>query len=144
MGVESTFSIGIGTPLDFKGRSHHFLQALGSIGGGFDGRTASGMVVAGADLDYIYWAEPRLDVRAGAHFSYVQPAKDGSEKLYGAGAHIGILPALVQLESSWMAPQLVLGPEFRLTYLWSDPPGAARTLFSLPLVAELNLLAAGD
>src|SRR4051812_34593961 len=70
VGVESTLSLGIGMPLDYRGRSHHFLQAQASTGGGLDSQTKGGMVALGTALDYIYWAEPKLDVRVGAHFAY--------------------------------------------------------------------------
>src|SRR5262249_8817023 len=57
VGVESALSIGIGMPVDFHGRSHHYLQALSSLGGGLDGRSRSGEFLAAVGLDYIYWAE---------------------------------------------------------------------------------------
>ena len=69
-GFESMFSLGIGMPLDFHGRSHHYAQARAALGGRLDGRTARGMFVVAGDVDYIYWAEPHLDVRAGLRASF--------------------------------------------------------------------------
>lgn len=145
VGVESTLSLGGGMPLDYHGRSHHYVQALGSVGGGLDGRTASAMFVAAGGLDYIYWAEPTLDVRVGARFAYrAIPDAVSPTKLYGLGSHLAILPMVVKSDYGWSVTHLCLGPELRLEYLWSDPPGLGRGMFSLPLVLELNALMAGD
>jgi hypothetical protein len=149
-GVESALSFGLGMPLDFHGRSHHYLQALASLGGGGVGGRSGGQPMAGAFLaaagvDYIYWAEPRLDLRAGARFTFRQlsPAADGT-RLFGLGGHLGILPMVKKNDAGWLLMHLCLGPALRMEALWSSPPGGAQALFSLPLILELNLLAAGD
>jgi len=144
-GFSSALALGIGMPLDFHGRSHHFLQALGSVGGGLDGRTRSGAFVGSAGIDYIYWAEPVLDVRAGmrASFEELKPGAGGAS-LRGVGGQLGILPMVAQNNANWLVMHLCLGPEARVEALWSSPPDRVRSLFSLPLVLELNLLAAGD
>jgi hypothetical protein len=144
-GFESTFSIGIGTPVDFNGRSHHYIQTLGSIGGGLDGATSSGSFVSTLSLDYIYWAEPIMDIRTGLRFAYRStPGVDDSPLLYGFGGQIGVLPIVVGADGSWLPVHICLGPELRLEHMWSNPDGHDRSLFSLPLVAEINFLAAGD
>jgi hypothetical protein len=145
VGFESTFSVGMGLPLDYSGRSHHFVQALGAAGGGLDGRSRKGMSVVGADVDYIYWVERRLDVRAGLQYEYRSvPGVPGGLSLHGFGGHLAILPVVKGDESSPIVAQFCLGPALRISGLWSAPPGAGRTLFALPLIAELNLLMAGD
>jgi hypothetical protein len=144
-GVESTVGLGIGTPLDFHGPSHHYLQALGSVGAGLDARTRAPSLVTTGGLDYLYWADPRLEVRAGLRFSYrrVEDAP-APTSLYGFGGHIGILPVVVGNASGPGAYHLCLGPELHAEWLTSDPAGASRALLSLPLVAELTVLTAGD
>jgi hypothetical protein len=146
VGAEGRFSLGIGWPLDFRGRSHHFIQGLTSIGGGRDGQTGKGMVTAGTAIDYIYWAEPRMDVRVGTHFAYrkVPPGGPISTSLYGIGGHLGLMPIVWGNDSSWAVQHFCIGPELRLEYMASDPSGSSRGLFSLPLVTEFNFLAAGD
>jgi hypothetical protein len=142
-GFESTISLGLGMPLDYSGRSHHYVQAMGSLGGGIDTRDASGLFITAASLNYIYWAEPSLDVRAGLRFAYRAPGS-GRPSLYGFGGHLAILPVVVGDASGWAAAHFCLGPELRIESLWGSPPGDERVLFSLPLAAELTLLAAGD
>jgi hypothetical protein len=144
-GFESTISLGLGMPLDYSGRSRHYVQAMGSLGGGTDTRDESGLFITAASLNYIYWAEPVLDVRAGLRFAYRDPVPDsGRPPLYGFGGHLAILPVVVGDASGWAAAHFCLGPELRLESLWGGPPGDPRLLFSLPLAAELTLLAAGD
>ena len=144
-GVESALSLGIGMPLDYHGRSHHYLQGLASLGGGLDGPSRSGEFLAAVGADYIYWAEPTLDVRAGGRYSFRKLGEAaGGTNLHGFGGHLGILPMVTQSDGNWMVMHLCLGPEARVEALWSSPPAAVRSLFSLPLVLELNLLAAGD
>lgn len=140
-GFESLVSLGVGLPLDFRGRSHHFIQARAAVGGGVDGQTARGMFVAVTDLDYIYWAEPRLDLRAGLRLSY---RNTGDAKLFGLGGRLGLLPIVHGDDANWLVWHFCLGPELRIESLWSDSTGAQRGLFSVPLIAELNFLAAGD
>ena len=144
-GVESTFGVGVGTPLDFHGASHHFLQATGSVGGGLDGRRRTAALVTTGGLDYLYWAEPRLEVRGGLGLSYRRVGGAGAPtQLFGFGGHIGILPVVVGNASGPGAYHLCLGPELHAEWLHSDPPGASRALLSLPLVVELTVLTAGD
>lgn len=144
-GFESTLSIGAGMPLDYSGRSHHYVQALGSFGGGYAGTTAAGVLETAATVDYIYWAEPSMDVRVGSRFTYrTTPGNDTAPSLYGLGGHVALMPIVWGDDNSWMLVHFCLGPELRLERLWSDPSGGARGLFSAPLVAEFNLLAAGD
>jgi hypothetical protein len=144
-GVESTVGLGIGTPLDFHGPSHHYLQALGAAGGGLDGRTRAAALVTSGSLDYLYWAEPRLEVRTGLRFSYHRvEGVSAPTSLYGFGGHIGILPVVVGNAPGPGAVHLCLGPELHAEWLTSDPRGASRALLSLPLVAELTVLTAGD
>lgn len=142
-GFEATLSLGVGMPLDYAGRSHHFIQALGTIGGGVESQGKKAEVVTGIDVDYIHWAEPKFDLRAGMHFDFRSvPSLD--TKLYGFGGHFGIMPALFADNGNWIVSHFAIGPELRIGRLFGDPGDASRTLFSLPLVFELNLLAAGD
>jgi hypothetical protein len=144
-GVESTVGVGVGLPLDFHGPSHHFLQATGSLGGGLDGRTKTAELVTTGGLDYLYWAEPRLELRGGLRFSYRRaPGDPAPSELFGFGGHIGLLPVVVGNASGPGAYHLCLGPELHAEWLHGDPPGASRALLSLPLVAELTVLTAGD
>lgn len=141
-GVESLLALGLGMPIDYGGRSHHFVQGLGFVGGGFDGRERAGELVTGAGIDYIHWAEPKMDIRAGARFAY-RDIK-GEARAFAMGGHFALMPMVMKDDSGWMALHLGLGPDLRIEYLWGDPRGENRTLFSLPLVLELNLLAVGD
>lgn len=144
-GFESTIGLGIGLPLDYHGPSHHFLQATGSIGGGLDGASRTGALVTTAGLDYLYWAEPRLEVRGGLRFSYRRVAGEGAPtELTGFGGHLGLLPVVVGNVGPSSAYHLCLGPELHAEWLHSDPPVASRALLSLPLVAELTVLTTGD
>ncbi len=144
-GFESTVGIAVGTPLDFHGPSHHFLQATGSLGGGLDGRTRTGMLVTTGGLDYLYWAEPRLELRGGARLAYrVVEGDPAHTKLFGVGGHLGILPVVAGNASGPGVYHLCLGPEIQVEWLHSDPAGSSRTLLSLPLVVELTVLTAGD
>jgi len=140
-GFEVALGGAIGMPLDYRGRSHHFIQVRPSIGGGLDGATRRGMVVAATDVDYIYWAEPRMDVRGGLRLSY---RRVEDTKLYGLGARLGLLPIVTGNDGSWLVAHLCVGPELRFENLWGDPGSASRGLFSVPLVIEGNFLAAGD
>jgi hypothetical protein len=146
-GFESMLTLGVGTPLDFHGRSHHFFQAASSVGGGMDSQTKKASVLLAQDFDYIYWAEPRLDVRAGMRLSFrsVPAADQGSGvKLYGFGAHMAFMPIVWHHDGGWLVSQFNIGPDLRLDYLWSDPGGYSRGQFSVPLGFELNGLGAGD
>ena len=149
-GVEAALSFGVGWPLDFHGRSHHYLQGLASLGGGGVGGRGAGQPTAGAFLaavgvDYIYWAEPTLDLRAGPRFTFRQLSDAAGEaKLFGLGGQLAILPMVKKNDAAWLLTHLCLGPAFRVEALWSSPPGDTQALFSLPLILELNWLAAGD
>jgi hypothetical protein len=103
------------------------------------------MFVAAQDFDYIYWAEPRLDVRAGLHAAF-QSVTSGtaSASRGGGGAHVGVLPMVYANGASWLVTHVCVGPELRGEVLSGNPAGGALGLFSLPLVTELNLLGAGD
>jgi hypothetical protein len=139
-GFESTLALGVGLPLDFHGRSHHFIQARAALGGGYDGESRGGVLVTAADVDYIHWAEPHMDVRAGLRLSY---RSTSDAKLYGLGARLGLLPIVLHHDGGWLVSHLCVGPELRFEHLWSDQ-GTTRGLFSLPLVLEGNFLGAGD
>ncbi len=145
VGVESTLSFGLGWPLDFHGRSHHFVQARGAVGGGLDRQAEQPVFLVSGELDYLYWAEPELDVRFGLHFGHRKvfdsPAASDS---HAFGAHAAVLPIVLTWPSSVMVPQLVLGPELRADYVWSDAKLPSRAIVSLPFVIEASLLAAGD
>lgn len=144
-GFESTLSLGLGMPLDYIGRSHHYVQAMGSLGGGLDTRDANALFISAASFNYIYWAEPSLDIRTGLRFSHRNRLPDaGKPGLYGFGGHLAILPVVIGDASGWAVAHFCLGPELRLESLWGSPPGDERLLFSLPLAAELTVLMAGD
>lgn len=144
-GVEATFALGLGTPVDFRGPSRHYLQALGTAGGGLDARTGGRVVVARADLGYLHLATPSLALRAGLGFVYhhVQGDADG-RALYGVGAHLGVLPVVKSPAPGVILKNLSVGPELRVDYLWSGAAAASHGQLSLPLVVEFDLLAAGD
>lgn len=145
VGVESTLSIGIGWPLDFQGRSHHFVQARGAVGGGLDRAAEQAVFLTSGELDYIYWAEPKLDLRLGLHVGLRKLlASTSAAESHAIGAHAAVLPIVLTWPSSWMVPQLVIGPELRADYVWTDATTPSRTIVALPLVIEGNLLAAGD
>jgi hypothetical protein len=57
---------------------------------------------------------------------------------------VGALPTLYENNGGWLLFHVCLGPELRMEYRWGDAVGTGGGLFSLPLVAELNFLAAGD
>jgi hypothetical protein len=143
VGAVSTLSLGLGLPVDFHGRSHHYVQGLASVGGGRDGATGAGMAVVSADLDYVRWVEPTLDARAGFHFAYQNLPGNGTSR-YGGGAHAALLPMVYQDDTTWIVTHLCVGPELRAEVLSGNPAGGALGVFSLPLVIELNLLGAGD
>jgi hypothetical protein len=139
-GVESTASVGIGMPVDFHGRSHHFVQGRAALGGGLDGRTRSGEVVAAGQVDYIYWAEPRLDLHTGVRLAYRQVG--GDQRTGGVGGTLDVLPIVAGDDGGWLIRHFTVGPELRAEYLWGA--GGSRGLFALPLVLDLSFLAAGD
>lgn len=144
-GFESTFSVGIGLPLDYSGRSHHYLQTAGALGGGLEPRAAAGEFVSATSLNYIYWAEPSMDVEAGLRFAYRSvPSVDEAPSLFSLGGRLALLPIVLGSDGSWMLAHFCVGPELRLEQMWPSDGGDARALFSLPLVIALNLLAAGD
>jgi hypothetical protein len=63
--------------------------------------------------------------------------------LFGVGAHLGIMPVLWD-DGTWIIPQFCIGPEIRVDQSWDSHTDKARSHFVIPLVFELNLLAAGD
>jgi hypothetical protein len=140
VGFEGALSLGLGLPLDYRGRSHHFFQARPGIGGGVEPASHAPMVLAHADVDYVYWAEPRMDVRAGMRLSY-RGTRDA--KLWGFGGRLGLLPMVWANDGNWLVSHLCVGPELRLEHVSADP-GGGRGIFSVPLVVEGNFLAAGD
>jgi hypothetical protein len=145
-GAVGTLSLGFGFPVDFgKGRSHHYVQVLGGVGGGRDGATGGGMVAAALDVDHIYWNESRFDTRAGLHLAY-QGFPDKGTARYGGGAHAAIVPMVYQDDRSWLVTQVCVGPELRADVLSGNAGnnGGALGVFSLPLLVELNFLPAGD
>lgn len=144
-GVEASFALGFGTPLDFRGASRHYLQALATAGGGLDARTGGRVVIARADLGYLHLPTPSLMLRTGLGFVYhnVQGDPDGLA-LYGVGAHLGLLPVVLSPPPGVILKRLSVGPELRADYLWSSAAGATHGQLALPLVAEFDLLVAGD
>ncbi len=145
VGVETTFGLGIGTPVDFRGRSHHFLQVMPSLGGGLDSRTHKGIFRLAGDVDYLYWASSSMDVRTGLRLSYrTIPGAPEAAGLYGVGGHLAFLPVVSGDEEGWLVRHFCIGPELQVEYLWSDPAGSSRSLISLPLVVDLTFLGAGD
>lgn len=145
VGVETTFGLGIGTPVDFSGRSHHYLQVMPSLGGGMDGQTRKGILRVAGDVDYLYWAGSSMDVRGGLRLSYrTIPSAPDEAGLYGIGGHFAFLPVVSGDEGGWMVRHFCVGPQLELEYLVSDPAGKSRSLISLPLVVDLTFLGAGD
>jgi hypothetical protein len=147
--IETTFTLGLGTPLDFKGRSQHYLQGLGFVGGSSDVDAdvdSDGQgPTAGLGVDYLYWAHPRFDVRTGAYFVYRNRDERMKElDLYGLGAHLALLPVLTKKNSDVLVPQVCIGLDFRVDQAWDANSRLSRTQFAAPLVIEINLLAAGD
>jgi hypothetical protein len=141
VGFEVALGGGIGLPLDYSGRSHHFIQAREELGGGLDGQSRRAMFVTATDVDYVYWAEPRMDIRGGLRLSYRSLT---DQKLYGLGARLGLLPIVKGDDGNWLVAHLCVGPELRFENLFGDPSTGSRGLFSVPLVIEGNFLAAGD
>lgn len=142
VGVEGALSLGLGMPLDFNHRSHHYLQILGTGGGGLDTRNADPMAIARAELEYINWALPHLDVRAGAGYVFHDVFTSRTDEIqHGFGGHLTLLPVVAGSNDNWLVMHFSVGPELRVEYLFG-PGGGAR--FSLPLVLELDFLAAGD
>lgn len=146
-GVEAVAAVGIGTPLDFHHRSQHYLQALGSLGGGWDAATRGGELLARGDVSYIHWASPRLDVRLGAGFGWRDARTElasSSSSAWSLGAHLAVLPTVWENSNSWLVSQIVTGLELRAEALGGARPVGDRGLFSAALVVEANFLAAGD
>jgi hypothetical protein len=84
-------------------------------------------------------------VRGGLRFSYRRvEGPTAATDLFGFGGHLGLLPVVVGNATGPGAYHFCLGPELHAEWLHSDPPGASRALLSLPLVAELTVLTAGD
>ena len=132
-------------PLDYRGRSQHYMQGLAFVGGGADVDTDAKIVTTGIGADYIYWAHPRLDVRAGMYFVYRnREDKPKEHDLLGMGAHVALMPVAVGSDSDIFVPQFCIGPEFRVDQSWDAHSNASRAHFGFPLVMEFNLLAAGD
>jgi len=143
--IESTFSLGFGMPLDFKGRSQHYMQGLGFVGGGADVDSETKVPTVGLGADYIYWAHPRFDVRTGVYFVYRNREESTKElDLFGLGAHLALLPVLTKNNSDLFVPQVCIGPDIRVDQSWDANSRVSRSQFSVPLVIEFNLLAAGD
>src|SRR5690349_9184426 len=91
--IESTFSLGFGMPVDYHGRSQHYMQGLAFVGGGGDLDTGDKIVTTGVGANYIYWAAPRFDVRTGLYFVYRNRDEKPNERdLFGFGGHLGIMP----------------------------------------------------
>lgn len=143
--IETTFSLGLGTPLDFKGRSQHYAQALVFGGGSSDVDVDAQGPTFGLGLDYIYWAHPRFDVRTGIYFVNRDREEAMKERnLFGFGAHLSLLPVLTKSHSNISVPQLCIGPDLRIDQTWDVNSRLSRSQFSVPLVVELNFLVAGD
>lgn len=138
-GFDVMATIGTGIPLDFEGRSHHYVQAYASMGGGGTGEPLSGQFTALGGIDYMYWAEPRLAMRTGAFFAYRSvwdtPAVSS---LAGGGGHLALLPIVKTWSGGPIATIVCLGPDIRVLAFAGGPT------FAVPLVFELDVLAAGD
>jgi hypothetical protein len=145
VGFESSLAIGIGTPLSFDGRSHHFAQGLASLGGGYDGKTRAGFVGTSLAADYIYFAEPHLLVRAGVPLTLrLAPDSTAEPELFGVGAHVALMPVVAGSFGGPIVGLFCLGPDLRVERVADLDGGPARARFSLPFVAELVTLIAGD
>lgn len=143
--VESTFSLGFGMPLDYKGRSEHYLQGLGFVGGTSNIDSDGQGPTFGFGADYIYWAHPRFDLRTGAYFVYRNRDEPMKElDLFGLGAHLSLLPVLTKRNSDVFVPQVCIGPDFRIDQTWDANSRLNRTQLTVPLILEFNLLTAGD
>lgn len=143
--IESTFTLGLGMPLDFKERSHHYLQGLGFAGGSSDVDSQVKGPTVGLGVDYIYWAHPRFDVRTGAYFVYRNRDEPMRElDLSGLGVHLALMPVLTNKNSDIFVPQLCIGPDIRVDQSWDAHSRRSRAQFAIPIVIEFNLLAAGD
>lgn len=143
--IEATFSLGFGMPLDYKGRSRHFLQGLAFVGGGSDVDTGDKIFTTGLGADHIYAAHPRFNLRSGMYFVYRNRDEKPHERDFlGWGAHLALMPVGAFDDSSFIVPQFCFGPEFRLDQSWDAHVGIPRTHFGVPLVVEVNLLVAGD
>lgn len=143
-GFEAYLMAGLGMPLDYSGRSHHFVQSLVSLGGGADPRTKHGLVLMNMDLSYLYRGDRVMDIRVGPRFSMrALPTRDEPWML-GMGFSVGIMPILVESGSEWITLHWNLGAELRIDHFWSDLSQAEHSLFSPALVFDINLLATGD
>jgi hypothetical protein len=144
VGVMGSVAFGIGWPLDLQHRSQHFMQGLAWAGDGIDGYSGHQLQTAGVDLDYIGWLRQSLHVRAGSGFVFHNVVDGAGTKRYGFGGHIGVMPIVGGSDASWLVHHVVVGPELRADLLFSDDAGGMRAVLSLPLVVELDFLAAGD
>jgi len=132
-------------PLDYNGRSHHYVQAQAFTGGGYvgtnDNQKDAGYFTFGAQADYIYYAEDKLIVRAGVPLTGRFPSDASGEENFAAlGVHLALLPVVAGGSGGPMVGLLCLGPDVRVEKLFA--PGEAR--FSLPVVLEGVVFAAGD
>ena len=145
-GFDVMLGLGIGSPLDFMSRSHHFVQLHADAGGGKTGQRGDGQFSALAGGDYIYWAEPRLVMRTGVLFGYRaiwDDSKDGAD-LFGIGGHLALLPIVKTYDGGPIIMLLNLGPDVRVLSYGSDGKHPGGATFSIPLTAEINILAVGD
>lgn len=143
--IESTFSLGFGMPVDYSGRSRHFVQGLAFIGGGADVDTGGKIFTTGIGADHIYTPNRRFNLRSGMYFVYRNRDEKPQERdLLGWGAHLALMPVGASDDSSYIVPQFCVGPEFRVDQSWDADKGTPRTHFGFPLVLEVNLLVAGD
>ena len=145
VGFEVLGSIGLGMPLDYKGRSRHFLQGRGVLGGGMDAPSRQDLFVAGLEADYIYWPDAPVDLRVGLQGMFRRLPNVTSDNEGGSfGGHVAVVALPYQDGSSWLVTQLAIGPEVRIEYVGMSAASESRAQFSIPLVVEVNLLAAGD
>lgn len=150
VGVEAGAAVAIGWPVDLRGRSRHFVQLRGGVSA--ERRGDGGGAVLRLDADTLHWALPGLDVRAGAGYARRlgderMPAlsSSASPSSSGASAWLALLGVVHQNAGGHpMVHHVAVGPELRAEVLWLDAGRGTRGLFSLPLTAELSLLAAGD
>jgi hypothetical protein len=144
VGVEGGVHVGAGVPLDVGHRAHHYLQAFGGGGGGVAlGDGGTGLVRA--ELDYLLWLEPRLDLRVGSGYAWRDGAHAAGDLPANAvSGHVAALPVLAQApDANVTVRHFALGPAFRGEAVFL-PGGRRIGRFALPITVEMTLLVAGD
>lgn len=145
-GFEVMVGLGIGTPLDFMGRSHHFLQVHGDLGGGATGEASAGQFTALGGGDYMYLADPHFALRTGVLFAYraIWESEGSALDFTGVGGHAALLPIVKMYDGGPMAMMINLGPDIRVMRYWGLGPKNGGPVFAVPIALELSVLAVGD